>query len=172
MEIRALREGDDRSGFRSGDADLDRFFLRFAGQNQFRHYVGVTYVAIEGARVLGFATVAAGHLEIDRLTAAARRGLPSYPLPMLRLARLAVDLPGQGRGIGSDLLRYVLGLALRMADDVGCIGVVVDAKAAALGFYARYGFATIDAVEGRSDARPAPSLMFLSVTAIRKALAK
>jgi hypothetical protein len=47
MEIRALREGDDRSGFRSGDPDLDRFFLRFAGQNQFRHHVGVTHVAVE-----------------------------------------------------------------------------------------------------------------------------
>ena len=77
MEIRALQEGDDRSSFRSGDADLDRFFSRFAGQNQFRHYIGVTYVAVEGSRVLGFATVAPGHVEIDRLPAPSRRGLPS-----------------------------------------------------------------------------------------------
>ena len=171
MEIRALREGDDRSGFRCGDADLDRFFLRFAGQNQFHHYVGVTYAALEGTRVLGFATVAAGHIEIERLPAAARRGLPTYPLPVLRLARLAVDAIGQGRGIGAALLRFVLGLAIRMADGVGCIGVVVDAKAAALGFYAKYGFTEIDAVEGQSDARPRPTLMFLSLTATRKALA-
>ena len=63
---------DDRSQFRSGDPDLDRFFHKFAGQNQFRHHVGVTYVAVEDRRVLGFATVAPGHVEIDGLPVAAR----------------------------------------------------------------------------------------------------
>ena len=48
MEIRALREEDDRAAFRSGDPDLDRFLHRYAGQNQFRHHVGTTYVAVEG----------------------------------------------------------------------------------------------------------------------------
>ena len=42
MEIRVLREDDERS-LRSGDTDLDRFFRQFAGQNQFRHYLGVTF---------------------------------------------------------------------------------------------------------------------------------
>lgn len=59
MEIRVLREGDERSEFRSAEPDLDRFFHKFAGQNQFRHYLGVTYVAVERNRVIGFATVAA-----------------------------------------------------------------------------------------------------------------
>ena len=118
MEIRALREGDDRSGFRSGDPDLDRFFLRFAGQNQFRHHVGVTHVAVEDERILGFATVSPAHLEIDRLPAAARRGLPRYPVPVLRLARLAVDESARGTGLGSQLLRFVLGLALSIDPDL------------------------------------------------------
>jgi len=170
MEIRALAEADDQSRFRSGDPDLDRFFARFAGQNQFRHFVGVTYVALDGARILRFATVAPGHVEIDRLPAAARRSLPSYPLPILRLARLAVDTSAQRQGVGAELLRFVLGLAVRMAGDVGCVGVVVDAKAGAVDFYATYGFVAIEAVEGRSDARPEPTLMFLSVVTIRKAL--
>ena len=51
MEIRALRPGDDRSAFQSGDEALDRFFHRYAGQNQFRHYLGVTYVAVDRARL-------------------------------------------------------------------------------------------------------------------------
>ena len=37
----------DRTSFRSGDADLDRFFHQFARQHQFRHHLGVTYVAVE-----------------------------------------------------------------------------------------------------------------------------
>src|SRR3989304_9179438 len=89
MQIRALRETDDRSRFRSGEPDLDRFFHKFAGQNQFRHYVGVTYVAVEDRRILGFATLAPGHVEIEGLPAPARKKLPRYPLPVLRLARLA-----------------------------------------------------------------------------------
>ena len=58
VEIRRLHPEDDRSGFRSGNIELDRFFQRFAGQNQFRHHIGTTYVAVDGATILGFATVA------------------------------------------------------------------------------------------------------------------
>lgn len=63
----------------------------------------------------------------------------------------------------------MLQLALRMADDYGCVGVAVDAKPDAVAFYARYGFIPLDTVEGRSDARPAPTPMFLSLRAIKGA---
>lgn len=169
MQIRALREADERSAFRCGDPDLDRFFLRFAAQNQFRHYVGVTYVAVEDARILGFATVAPGHVEIEGLPAAARKALPRYPLPVLRLARLAVDETVQGQGLGAQLLRFVLGLAVRMSAEFGCVGVVVDAKRGAVDFYARHGFIALDAVHGQSDARPRPTAMFLAMRAMREA---
>jgi GNAT superfamily N-acetyltransferase len=170
IEIRALREEDDRSRFRSDDPDLDRFFRQFAGQNQFRHHVGVTYVAVDDRHVLGFATVAAAHVEIDGLPDAARRKLPQYPLPVLRLARLAVDRSAQGQGLGLQLLRFVLQLALRMSDDYGCVGVVVDAKPNAVAFYAKYGFLPVEALEGASDARPAPTPMFLSIRAVKHAI--
>jgi GNAT superfamily N-acetyltransferase len=170
MEIRALREEDDRSQFHSADPDLDRFFHRFAGQNQFRHYVGVTYVAVDEGRVLGFATIAPGHIEIEDLPAATRKKLPRYPLPVLRLARLAVDQEARGQGLGRRLLRFVLELAVQMANDYGCIGVCVDAKPDAVAFYERYGFGSIDVVEGQSDARPVPIPMFLALRAIREAL--
>ena len=105
IEIRALRESDDRSQFHSGDPDLDRFFHKFAGQNQFRHYVGVTYVAVEDRRILGFATLAPGHVEIEGLPAPARKKLPRYPLPVLRLARLAVDESARAQGLPSRFQR-------------------------------------------------------------------
>ena len=166
MEIRALREDDDRTSFRSGDADLDRYLHQFAGQNQFRHHLGVTYVAVEDQVILGFATVAAAHVEIDDVPVTVRRKLPRYPLPVLRLARLAVDQAVQGQGLGLQLLRFVLRLALQMADDFGCVGVIVDAKSDAVPFDAKYGFVALDAVEGRSDRRPSPTPMFLSIRAI------
>jgi predicted N-acetyltransferase YhbS len=170
IEIRPLREGDDRSSFRSGDPDLDRFFQQFAGQNQFRHHLGVTYVAVDGQNILGFATVAAAHVEIDDLPLTARRTLPRYPLPVLRLARLAIAQSGQGQGLGLSLLRFVLRLAVQMAEEFGCVGVVVDAKPNAQAFYAKYGFVVLEAVEGQSEARPAPVAMFLSIYGIRDAM--
>jgi GNAT superfamily N-acetyltransferase len=170
MEIRALQEADDRSQFRSGDPDLDRFFQRFAGQNQFKHYLGVTYVAIDAGRILGFATVAPGHIEIEGLPASARRRLPRYPLPVLRLARLAVDETARGQGLGRQLFRFVFQLALEMARDYGCVGVAVDAKPDAVEFYKQYGLVSVDVLEGQSDARPVPIAMFLAIRAIQEAL--
>ena len=169
MEIRALRETDDRSQFRSGDPDLDRFLERFAAQNQYKHFIGATYVAVEGASILGFATVAPGHMSIEGLPASARGKLPHYPLPVLRLARLAVDRSVQGQGLGAQLLRFVLRLAVRMTQGYGCIGVLVDAKPGAKNFYAKYGFFNLEALEGQSSARPRPKSMFLGIRAIRTA---
>jgi GNAT superfamily N-acetyltransferase len=171
MEIRPLRPTDDRSTFRSGDEALDRFFHHYAGQNQFRHYLGVTYVAIEEGRVLGFATVAPRHIVIEDLPEKARKKLPSYPLPVLGLARLAVDESARAAGLGSRLLRYVLELAAKMADELGCTGVVVDAKPGAVDFYAKYGFTPFEQLEGQSDARPRPIAMWLPIQAIKHATA-
>ncbi len=169
MEIRALRETDKRSEFSCGDEQLDRFFRAFAGQNQFRHHLGVTYVAADGERILGYATIAPGHLEIEGLPASLRKKLPHYPLPVLRLARLAVDRSAQAQGLGSQLLRFVLQLSLGMDEKFGCAGVVVDAKPDALEFYGKFGFIALDALEGRSDARPRPTPLFLAIRAIREA---
>ncbi len=169
MVIRALRPSDDRSAFKSGDEALDRFFHRYAGQNQFRHHIGVTYVAIDGGRILGFATVAPRHIDIEDLPERTRKKLPRYPLPILGLARLAVDKAAQSIGLGSQLLRFVLKLAAKMADEVGCAGVVVDAKPGAVDFYAKYGFVPFEPLEGDSDARPRPAAMWLPIEAIKKA---
>lgn len=169
MEIRALRQADDRARFSSGDEALDRFFRVYAGQNQFRHHLGVTYVAVEGERVLGFATVAPRHIEIADLPAAQRKKLPRYPIPALGLARLAVDTSARGMGLGAQLLRYVLRLALEMSDRVGCAGVVVDAKPGAVAFYVKYGFVRFEAIKGESEARPRPALMWLPIATVKRA---
>lgn len=170
MEIRPLQPADDRSSFHSGDDALDAFFRKYAGQNQFKHHIGVTYVALESGQVVAYATVAPGQIDIDGLPDSARRKLPRYPIPVLRLARLAVDRSVQAQGLGKELLRFVCRLASTMADQVGCAGLVVDAKPGAVAFYARYGFTPFEAIEGTSDARPRPTLMFLDTRSIRAAL--
>ena len=164
--VRKLRPDDDRSAFQSGDPDLDRFFKRYAGQNQFKHYIGTTYVAVDGDQLVGFATVSAAQVEVRDLPPMKQGRLPRYPLPVLRLARLAVDERAQGRGIGLTLLKAVFMLARAMAGDFGCVGVVVDAKPQAVAFYARYGFMALDVVQGQLKDRPEPIPMFLEIGAI------
>lgn len=171
MEIRPLQAQDDRSRFSSGDADLDRFFAKYAGQNQFKHHIGTTYVAVESATIWGYATVSMAHGEVDALPEPLRKRLPRYPLPVLRLARLAVAEGGQGQGIGSALLFAVFKLALSQAEPVGCVGVVVDAKPQAVAWYSRFGFAPMPVLEGGSSARPVPTPMFLALATVRAAIA-
>jgi GNAT superfamily N-acetyltransferase len=162
--IRALLPSDDRTSFQSGDVELDRFFTKYAGQNQFRHHIGTSYVAMDDdGHVLGYATVSPASILIDSMPAAQRKKLPTYPMPVLRLARLAVDKTAQGQGLGSALLKYVFQLALRMASDYGCVGVVVDAKSTAASFYRQYGFTAFELIAGESQARPQPLAMFLSI---------
>lgn len=168
--IRALLATDDRSQFKSGDVDLDRFLAKYAGQNQFKHHIGTTYVALDDAeRVVGYATVSPASLSFDALPSSVTKKLPAYPLPVLRLARLAVDSDARGRGIGGALLKYVFGLALRTATDLGCVGIVVDAYPTAVAFYAQYGFFALEVLEGESGARPQPTLMFLAIGEVNAA---
>jgi predicted N-acetyltransferase YhbS len=169
VSVRRLRSTDDRSGFRSGQVDLDRFFLRFAGQNQFRHHLGTTYVAAsEDDLIVGFATVSASQIEVKDLPVAKTKRLPNYPLPVLRLARLATHEDFHGAGVGSVLLRAVFVLAHLMARDYGCAGVLVDAKAEAVDYYERFGFFELDPLRGELGDRPAPTIMFLELGAIPK----
>jgi len=73
--VRRLEPLDDRTRFRSGNIDLDRFFLRYAGQNQFRHHIGTTYVAVQGDHITGFVTVSSGEMVAEKLTKVLRRRL-------------------------------------------------------------------------------------------------
>ena len=170
IEIRKIRREDPVEGFECGEAELDLFLKRYARQNQFRHYIGVTYVAVDGGEILGFVTLSAGSVNREELPKERQGSLPAYALPILRLSRLAVDRRRQGRGIGRALLRFALRMALRQREAFGCYGVLVDAKADATGFYEAYGFEPIRLLAGRRDIRPRPVEMFLATKVIERAM--
>ncbi len=166
LELRALQPEDERGQFRSGTPALDYFFQQFAGQNQFRHHIGTTYIAIENGRILGYATVSPAHLECAQLAEVERKRLPNYPLPILRLARLATHEDAQGQGIGKALLRHVCLLATRMSADFGCVGLLVDAKPEAVGYYAIFGFLRLEPVTGEAPMQAVP--MFLAINKLAR----
>jgi GNAT superfamily N-acetyltransferase len=127
--IRLLEGPDTRSGFSCGTKQLDVFLRRYA-RRAHRRFESRTWVAVVGDEVVGYATVVACHVtEGDQ-----RR------YPALRLAKLGVAK--KRHGIGSALLRHVIGLTAVMRDNVGCTAIVVDALKTeeALGFYASFGF--------------------------------
>lgn len=138
--IELLSARHRRDDFDCGEPALNDFLRRQAGQQQRRGF-GKTYVALgeDGVTVLGFATVSAGQVAADKLPAHLK--LPRYPVPMLRIGRLAVSLAHQGQGIGQDLLAFSLNLALEFSRCVGLYAVLVDAKhEQARAFYAKLGF--------------------------------
>ena len=129
-----------RETFDCGAVELNEFLARQAGQQQ-RKGFGKTYVALSkpGAAIAGFVTVSAGQVATKELPPELK--LPRYPVPTLRIGRLAVDERFQGQGVGHDLLSFALRLALDFSSHVGLYAVVVDAKdGKAAGFYRRLGF--------------------------------
>jgi GNAT superfamily N-acetyltransferase len=169
IEIRLLEQADDRKAFRSGDADLDSFFQKYAWQNQFRHHIGNTYLAVE-RRILGFMTVSVSSMEFERLPADLKRKLPRYPIPVLRVARLAISEDAQGQGIGRRLMRAAFAMAIELRAKLGCAGVVVDAKRGAESFYSSFGFEPLEIIEGELQEKPTPRPMFLAIREVESAI--
>jgi GNAT superfamily N-acetyltransferase len=107
VTIRRLEEFDEVENFDCGDAPLNSYLQRHAWTNQQKVSIGVTYVALEQAAprtVLGYFTLATSSVPRERFPKKYVRGLPPYDLPLILLARLAVDKRFAGRGLGHALL--------------------------------------------------------------------
>jgi GNAT superfamily N-acetyltransferase len=166
--IRRLEEFDQVEAFDCGDDRLNNYLKRHAWANQQKSSIGVTYVAIdEGAprTVLGYFTLATASVPRDAFPRKYVRGLPPYDLPLILLARLAVDRRFSGKGLGQALISEAFKIALRVADDVGCRCIITDAYRERTDWYARYGFI---ALEGAAET--GPQRMFLDIRTLRLAL--
>lgn len=169
IQFRILDASDKRTDFCSGDIELDRFFLRYAGQNQFRHHIGTSYILIVENRIAGFVTVSAGEISVENLPDITRGRLPEYPLPIMRIARLAIDKQFQRLGLGKKILRASFQLALEMKARYGCIGIIVDAKPGRIEFYKKLGFVSLQTLAGELGDRPQPKPLFLSISSLEQA---
>lgn len=166
--IRRLEEQDEVEPFDCGDEPLNNYLKRHAWTNQQKSSIGVTYVAIdEGAplTVIGYFTLATASVSRDAFPKKYVRGLPPYDLPLILLARLAVDRRFSGKGLGHALVAEAFKIALRVADDVGCRCIITDAYRDRVDWYARYGFVVLE-----SAAVSNPQRMFLDIRTIRLAL--
>jgi len=132
----------DRKRFDCGDEDLNRYLQRYARQNHDSGGAKCFVAAEESApeRVLGFYTLSPASLTYARTPETLRRGLGRYEVPVFRLGWFAVDASVQGRGLGGDLLLAAGERALLVAEHVGGVALLIDAKhRRAADWYRRYG---------------------------------
>jgi GNAT superfamily N-acetyltransferase len=168
VTIRQLEEFDDVESFDCGDEPLNNYLKRHAWNNQRKASIGVTYVALEESAsrtVLGYFTLATSSIPRDRLPQKYVRGLPPYDLPLVLLARLAVDRRFAGKGLGHALISEAFSITLRVANEVGCRYIITDAYPHRIEWYAKYGFIPIEGA-----AKGGPQRMFLDIRTIRAAL--
>ena len=153
----------DRANFDCGNTDLNTFLQRLARQQSDKDF-SRTYVAVkaDSDKIDGFYAISSASVDFKNWPAGLK--LPRYPVPVVLLGRLAVDISAQGQGVGLMLLQHAMQLAVVTAEKIGVYAVVVDAKnEAAAGFYQRYGFQRFEA---QADRLPR---LFLTTEIIRRA---
>lgn len=126
--------------FECREPELTEWLRRFALASQQGESIRV-YVVHREERVVGYYALAAGAASHAIAPDRIRRGLPGNPIPVIVLARLAVDQTEERRGLGRALLRDCLTRAAVTADMIGARALFVDAKNEdARAFYERFGF--------------------------------
>lgn len=137
-----LDSGHDRSVFDCGVSALNLYLRNYALQNQtrgiMRNYV-TTHA--EGKVVVAYYSLVYASLDQKLLPPKLVKGLDKYDIPMMLLARLAVDRREQGRGLGKALLKDAILRTMQAAEIAGLKLLLVHAKdAAAADFYRKHGF--------------------------------
>ncbi len=139
--IEPLSSKHDRSSFDCGESSLNIYLKQYARQNDEKG-LGRTYVAVEPgqARIEGYYTISTGAVTFDQVP----EKLPKYPIPIVHLGRLAVDLKSQGKALGELLLIDALKRVTQASEQLGIYAVEVRAlNENARRFYLKYGFAPL-----------------------------
>lgn len=132
-----------RDSFTCGVEALDNYLRQRAGQHQ-RDGIATTHVLIDDEQpthILGYCSLSAAQLHLHQLQGNDRKRLSVYPVPAVRIGRLAVSHSERGKGYGKLLLAHAVNLALSVRQTMGVRVVVVDAKDAQVAaFYEGFGF--------------------------------
>ena len=140
VAIEPLASHHDRRTFSCGVEALDLYLRRFARQHCDAN-ISRTYVAVNGSTVRGFYSLAMSGIRRNNLPEKYQTRFPNFPIPVARLARLAVDLSHQRLGLGDLQLSDALQRCLQISASIGMLGVIVDAKdEKARTWYERYEF--------------------------------
>lgn len=136
----------DRGDFDCGIVELNDYLQRYAKQNHKRG-VAKTWVLVnsDNQRIpIGYYSISMAELQRENLPDEVKKGFPRYPLPVIRIGKLAVDKRWQGKNLGELLLIDVFRRGIKISQDIGVIGFLVDAiNERAKRFYLKYGFTAL-----------------------------
>lgn len=139
-DVQKLSSLHDLAPFDCGKKPLNIWLHRYARQNQTAD-AAQTYVAHRGYRVTGYYTLTYGSVQPEETPARIIKGLARHPVPVVLLARLAVDLNEAGKGLGKALLKQSLIQVDAAAGIAGARALLVHAiDEQARGFYEHFGF--------------------------------
>lgn len=135
-----LSDNHDSSDFDCGEPLLNGWLKRRTLANQ-SSGASRTFVAVDNhQRVMGCYALAAGAVAHRDSTGAVRRNMPD-PIPVMVLARLAVDHKAQGKQLGGALLKDAVLRVLSVSENAGIRALLVHAlHEKARAFYRHYGF--------------------------------
>lgn len=125
--VRKLAATDRVDAFDCGQPALNQFLQRYALANQ-KANSAQTYVCCHGDVVVAFYSLAVGSVDPGAAPSRAMKGLARHPVPVMVLARLAVDNEHQGKGLGKALLKDALLRTVQAADIAGIRCLLVHAK--------------------------------------------
>lgn len=125
--VRKLLVTDQTDAFDCGQTALNQFLQRYALVNQ-KANSAQTYVCCQGDEVVGFYSLAVGSVDPESAPPRVMKGLARHPVPVMILARLAVDKAHQRKGLGQALLKDALLRTAQAADIVGIRCLLVHAK--------------------------------------------
>jgi predicted GNAT family N-acyltransferase len=133
----------DRANFDCGVEPLNRYLRSLAAQHRTKG-IATTFVLVDTehpATIFGYYTLSAASLAFEQLTDTDRKGLPAYPIPAVRIGRLATSNSHRGQRLGELLLANAIKRTLAARHTLGVFAVLVEAKdSAAEAFYRKYGF--------------------------------
>jgi len=125
--VRKLAATDQVDAFDCGQAALNHFLQRYALVNQ-KANSAQTYVCCQGDVVVGFYSLAVGSVDPEAAPSRVMKGLARHPVPVMILARLAVDKEHQRKSLGQALLKDALLRTAQAADIAGIRCLLVHAK--------------------------------------------
>lgn len=125
--VRKLTAADRVDAFDCGQDALNQFLRRYALVNQ-KAGSAQTYVCRQGEVMVGFHSLAFGSVDPQAAPPRVMKGLARHPVPVMILARLAVDNKHQRKGLGQALLKDALLRTAQAADIAGIRCLLVHAK--------------------------------------------
>ena len=126
--------------FDCGKTALNEWLHRHARQAQ-GSGSAKTFVVADDERVVGYFSLTVGQVDTLETPERIRKGMGQYPIPVVILARLAVSIHDQGKGIGFGMLQDAIRRTLLIAEQAGIRAMLthpIDEEAS--NFYTRFGF--------------------------------